>query len=165
MKLLKDKKLVKAITNEDLTAMVSLQLKLKKNSDVKGAIDLYSKLLKKKKKPWFYFYRGLNNAKLNNYEEAVEDYTKVLKYDKNNDGALNNRGIVYFEMRDYARAIKDLTAAIKIAPTEFTYLFRATSYFFLQKYDKAQADWKSAVACAKKNEMILKKRLEKVKKG
>jgi Flp pilus assembly protein TadD len=44
---------------------------------------------------------------MNNFREAVSDYTKVLAIDESNEHALHNRMISYEKMGDFTRAKLD----------------------------------------------------------
>lgn len=164
MKILDKKKLYEELINsKDQFTMLSLQLKIssKKNknkmNDAKEAVELYSKLLDSKKTELFYFYRALNYATLNENASAIADYTAVLKLNKKHASAHTNRGMCFFELGEYAKAVKDFTTSLKIGADYMTYLSRAESYFHMNKFDEAKADFLEAIKLKKESELSLKK--------
>jgi tetratricopeptide (TPR) repeat protein len=153
MKILDNKKLYEELINsKDQFSMLSLQLKIssKKNknkvNDAKEAIELYSKILKKKKAELFYFYRALNYAILKENASAIANYTIVLRFNNKNASARNNRGMCFYELGEYTKAVKDFTSSLKIGADYMAYLSRAESYFHLNKFDKAMEDFEKAIA-------------------
>ncbi|OIO41231.1 hypothetical protein AUJ10_01155 [Candidatus Pacearchaeota archaeon CG1_02_31_27] len=77
--------------------------------------------------PYFtraYFNRGIIYYNLNNYEKAIDDLTKVLKFESENIRAYYFRGLAYNYLGKYKNAIDDLNKAIELNPV------------FLEAYDK-----------------------------
>jgi len=60
-----------------------------------------------------YYNRALNKRYLNNYKEAINDYTLAIKLRPDYYKAYNNRGYVKLLMEDYSGAITDFTMTIK----------------------------------------------------
>jgi tetratricopeptide (TPR) repeat protein len=54
------------------------------------------------------------------YDRAIEDYTAALRIDPNHFGAYLNRGFVYRNKGDYARARADWEKALQIRPNDST---------------------------------------------
>ena len=59
------------------------------------------------------FSLGYCNSKLNNNNEAFENYTKLLKFNPKHSSAYNNRGVIYNERGEYQLALNDYTNALK----------------------------------------------------
>jgi tetratricopeptide (TPR) repeat protein len=54
---------------------------------------------------------------LNDYNSAINDFTKAIKYDENNISAYFNRGLCFKELRQYEQALVDFKFARKIDST------------------------------------------------
>ncbi len=59
------------------------------------------------------FYRGKAKEGIKLHKDAVVDYNAAIKADKNNVEAINYRGISYFEMQQYAEALKNFEESLK----------------------------------------------------
>ena len=59
------------------------------------------------------FSLGYCNSKLNNYNEAFENYTKLLKFNPKHSTAYNNRGVIYGIRGDHQAALTDYMNALK----------------------------------------------------
>ena len=91
--------------------------------------------------------RGFTYDELKKYEEAIADYTKAIELDPKDGLAYNNRGFVYFDQKKYSDAEEDFTTAIKIYKTDDAaepYFGRILSYFHLEKFSEAAADFEKA---------------------
>src|SRR5690606_7101097 len=55
------------------------------------------------------------------YEEAIEDYTKVIQVDPSDARAYHDRGKAKYHIGDYHGAIEDYTKAIEIDPSDAIY--------------------------------------------
>ena len=53
--------------------------------------------------------RGAAQMALGRYQEATEDFTRVIAEDKENERAYYFRGLAFFALREYQNAIDDLT--------------------------------------------------------
>ena len=63
-----------------------------------------------------YYNRGVAYEQKDNYERAIEDFSKAIKLSPDLYEAYHNRGIVYGETGNYERAIKDFSKAIDLEP-------------------------------------------------
>jgi tetratricopeptide (TPR) repeat protein len=59
------------------------------------------------------FSLGYCNSKLNNYNEAFDNYTKLLKFNPKHSTAYNNRGVIYGIRGDHQAALSDYMNALK----------------------------------------------------
>ena len=99
--------------------------------------------------PYFakaYFNRGLVYRKKEEYEKAIQDYTKAIELDTEYAYAYNNRGYVYDEIGDYDKAIVDYNRAIKLDPNYiYAYNNRGLAYYSKKNYQQAIADYNRAI--------------------
>ena len=68
-----------------------------------------------------YFYRAVANQALENFDEAILDYTKALQFNEKMCDAYYNRAKIILsrkdvEITDFNRAISDLEKALEIDP-------------------------------------------------
>ncbi len=87
---------------------------------------------------------GLSYEAINRYEDAIRVYTKALTLDNNSNASLW-RADLYFDLKEYEKAIKDYTIFLEIYGNEITgmsaYKFRGLSYMKLKKYEEARNDF------------------------
>ncbi len=86
------------------------------------------------------------NAHLENrLKDAVDLYTRLIIVSPNHF-IYNHRGLVYFTLSEYDKAIDDFTTAIKMAPNDTrVYTNRGLTYRMLKKYDESLADFNKSV--------------------
>jgi len=76
-----------------------------------------------------YYNRGLLYAAQNNYQQAIDDYTRMISL-KPTAQAYNNRGNIYNRLGRYEPAIADYDSAIRLIKNyPWFYINRATAYF------------------------------------
>jgi tetratricopeptide (TPR) repeat protein len=91
--------------------------------------------------------RGAAQMALANYKEALEDFTRVLKEDNDNERAYYFRGIALFALGDYSRAIDDLTLSLTRNNNRgIAHLARGMAYAELGEEKFAELDLNSATA-------------------
>ena len=83
------------------------------------------------------------------YEEAIEEYTKVLEFDKKNKKfnsiILANRALCYQNLKKNKEALHDSNQSIKLNPYYAKgYVKRGKVYMELEMYDDARADFQKA---------------------
>jgi Flp pilus assembly protein TadD len=82
-----------------------------------------------------------------NFDQAIEFYTKAISINQNNVTAYNNRGLVYYELKDYSEAISDYSKAISLKPNHLgTIINRGVSYSLSGDYKNASIDARKACA-------------------
>jgi tetratricopeptide (TPR) repeat protein len=92
------------------------------------------------------YYRKPINLKSNQYEQAVEDYSKAIQFSPDNAEYWNNRGIAYFKSRQYLASVEDHTKAIEINPNNAEYWDnRGLMYYYLAQAQKAFEDFSQAI--------------------
>jgi tetratricopeptide (TPR) repeat protein len=86
---------------------------------------------------------------------AITDYTKAIALDPKDSEAHFARGNVYYAGDDFGDALKDYEMAIKRNPKYAAALLgRGLTYEQLGKPDKAEADFKKAVAISDDEEVV-----------
>ncbi len=71
--------------------------------------------------------------------------TKAISANPKNAKAYNNRGIVYYELKDYRSAVNDYTQALSIKPNNLgTIINRGVSYSRAGDYKNATKDARKA---------------------
>jgi len=86
------------------------------------------------------------NAHLDNrLTDAIELYTQLILISPNHY-IYNHRGLVYFTLSDYEKAINDFTTAIHMAPKDTrVYTNRGLTYRMLKKYDESLKDFNKSL--------------------
>ena len=109
-----------------------------------GKVGWVHEILVKKAEDWF--FSGIVNFWTDKYEQAITDFTKVIKLDPKYPNVYLYRGISYASIGKYEQAIVDFTEMIKINPELLSgYYYRGLSYNYLGKYEKAIADYTDAI--------------------
>ena len=88
-------------------------------------------------------------ANLNQYEKAIENYTKAIKLDLEDELVHEThlrRGFCYMQLKQYEQAVIDFSKAIELNPTyTFAYDFRGDCYKELGQFDKAIENYAKAM--------------------
>src|SRR6266496_2399385 len=80
------------------------------------------------------------------YDQAIELFTRVLSLQPDYPEAYLHRGRCYDRKADHDRAIADFNEAIRCNPTHGKlYHFRGVSYAKKEDYDRAMADYNEAL--------------------
>jgi putative GTP pyrophosphokinase len=135
------------------------------------AINIYSQILKLNPpdaiKSLIYKHRGMAFFAESKYQEAIDDFSKVLEFDPKAYKAPYYRGIVYSVFQDYAKAIDDFSYSLEINPYQSFCLFRrGQAYYHVNDYPKALSDCENALVLDPGSESIKKFRnlvLDKLK--
>ncbi len=119
---------LKAMTPEQEIKMLDELVK----EDGNNAAALYNRA-------WLY-------ASRNDFEKAVEDYTKAIQLDKGQADIYYNRGLLYLKMKKYDLAVKDFDEAITLNPRDAdAYCNRGGVNNQLGKTDLAIRDYTEAL--------------------
>lgn len=98
------------------------------------------------------FKRGVYEALIGNYKEAIADFTQVIQLRPDDATAYVNEGIARAAIGDAKRAIADFNSALRLNPDlEVAYYNRGFVRFKLQDYQGALADFNHAIAIAPQN--------------
>ncbi|MDO8733753.1 MAG: tetratricopeptide repeat protein [Elusimicrobiota bacterium] len=113
------------------------------------AIELWDYNKSDKNKANVYINRGAAYSLIENYDNAVNDFTKAITLAEDSS-AYYNRAVVRAHQKRYNEAIKDLTATIKINPLlENAYLLRSELYRKTKKKELAEKDFSTASGISK----------------
>jgi tetratricopeptide (TPR) repeat protein len=95
---------------------------------------------------------GEFDAQQGNYEEAIKDYTKAIRYAPHDPVPLVSRGYAYQKMGRHDEAIADYTKAIQLSPADAElYLIRGVAYSLKGLNDQAILDYSKAIAIDPRN--------------
>lgn len=89
-----------------------------------------------------YNYRGIDYCYVKDYENAERDFLKMLEYIQDDPAIYNNLGYVNNLSKNYNKAVKYLSEAIRIKPNYIlAFLNRGYSYSNLNDKEKATSDF------------------------
>ncbi len=98
---------------------------------------------------------GLALNRAQRYDEAIREYTKVIRARPDAADAYVYRGIAAYESGQLAPSVADFTTALQLRPqSAVTYLYRGDSYQALGQTAKATSDYQQALARAGKDERL-----------
>jgi tetratricopeptide (TPR) repeat protein len=88
-----------------------------------------------------YLQSGITKHKQEDYKGAIKDYTKAIKFNKENKDAYFNRGSCELVIKDFKSAIADFTKTIELDQKYVkAYYSRATVFVSQEKYTDALPD-------------------------
>jgi tetratricopeptide (TPR) repeat protein len=126
------------------------------------AIDYFKKSIELE--PEFadsYAQMAYSLSNLRKYSEAIPYYDKVIEFNPNDSGAINDRGLAKVSNNDYYGAISDFGDAINLKNKELssyldsTYENRANAYLKVSNYDSAISDFSHAIGLKFGQQLIL----------
>ncbi|MBN8626946.1 MAG: tetratricopeptide repeat protein [Planctomycetes bacterium] len=91
---------------------------------LKDAVDYYTQRIKADERDaWSYEMRGLARTNLSDasepvYRLAAEDYTKAIELGRKSHRNYADRANIYYQLKDFGKALADIDEAIRIAPRE-----------------------------------------------
>ncbi|MFP4009176.1 MAG: tetratricopeptide repeat protein, partial [Spirulinaceae cyanobacterium] len=89
---------------------------------------------------------------LEQYKNAVSDFTKAIEIKPDLDNLWFNRGQAYLGLKEYENAISDYAEALKINPSNSsTYNNRGHAYKEIKEYEKAIADFTQVLKLVSNN--------------
>jgi putative GTP pyrophosphokinase len=135
------------------------------------AIEFYSRILEMKIddpiRSLIHKHRGMAYFAQSKYQEAIDDFSSSLEWDKKSYKAAYYRGVVHAVQQRYPEAAEDFTLSLDINPYQSFCLFRrGQAYYHIGDYPQAMADCDSSLALEPGNEGAAKLRqvlLEKLK--
>lgn len=93
----------------------------------------------------YFFNRGCEKARLQDYRGAISDFSKSIEINPNNESAYNNRGAIKAKLHDYTGAIVDYDKSIQIQPTfGHAYYNRGIIKITLRQTDSGRRDLNKA---------------------
>lgn len=109
--------------------------------DYKNSLDIANQLIAINDKIADYFYyRGISNKELRNYENAILDLNKAIDLDPKSklENYFYQRATVFYEQKEYVKSIEDLDVAISINKNNPAYMIeKAFNYMYLSSYEDA----------------------------
>jgi len=96
-----------------------------------------------------YLQRGAAYAQLNDYDQAMKDYNKVLEILPNFAEAFVVRGDLFSKLGNYDQSLKDFNKAVELVPKDAS-AYNAIAWFLATCKDSKYRDGKKAVQYAKK---------------
>ncbi|MDR0998652.1 MAG: tetratricopeptide repeat protein [Treponema sp.] len=135
------------------------------------AIEFYSRILEMKIdnsiRSLIHKHRGMAYFAQSKYQNAVEDFSSSMEWDKKSYKAAYYRGVVHAVRQRYSEAAEDFTLSLAINPYQSFCLFRrGQAYYHIGDYPQALADCDSSLALEPDNEGAKKLReilLDKLK--
>jgi putative GTP pyrophosphokinase len=115
------------------------------------AVTFYSRILEMKIddsiRSLIHKHRGMAYFAQSLYQDAIDDFSHSLEWDKNPYKAAYYRGVVWAVMQRYSQAVEDLTLALQLNPYQAFCLFRrGQAYYHLGDYPAALADCDASLA-------------------
>ncbi len=138
-----------ALTDElVLIASFVTGLKFYQQSDYKKALNHFTPSFTKNLNKisldtsHIFFYIGDIHLRTNNYNMAINNFSKYLEIYHDNFKAYYNRGRAYYYINKYDKAISDYDQVLNLKPRHTdAYINRGISYHAVNKYDLAISDF------------------------
>lgn len=84
---------------------------------------------------------GTQHLKAGRFNDAISVFTNAIRINRGDFKAYLGRGMAYYLIKDYRKAVEDFSVAIELEPSEPNlYANRANAYTRQQYYQKAIAD-------------------------
>jgi|SRR5690554_2855944 len=117
------------------------------------AISYYSKAIERKSNEKKYYYqRGIQYFKLKQYEDAIQDFSKVVLIDNKFADAYNDRGSAYKLTGNMDKAIADYTKAAELdKKTGLAYNNLGSLYREQKEYDRSIKAYDKAILIDQNN--------------
>ena len=112
------------------------------------SIDLFTEAEKEGCNPVnVYLNRGAAYLSIGETDWAIDDFTRVLNIDADNERALYYRGLAHVRKGDYDQAIEDLSCSIALNHERGAAFFaRGLAFAELDRVDESLRDLKTAIA-------------------
>lgn len=99
-------------------------------------------------------------------DTAIKEYTRVIQMDSTNYVAYFDRGYLYLQNRDTAKAFADLEMCKKLRPTDpNTYMILAVAYTKVEEFDKSIENYNYLIDKIKKPEYYNGRAMARLAKG
>jgi hypothetical protein len=86
------------------------------------------------------------NGKYTEPNKALDYWNNAIGTDPKSAEAFNNRGLAFYNLKQYQKAIKDYSQAIRMKPeNSVAYNNRGNAYYELLRYELAEADFKKSI--------------------
>ncbi|XP_060594169.1 uncharacterized protein LOC132748578 isoform X2 [Ruditapes philippinarum] len=108
-----------------------------------------------------YFNAGNVYFHSRQFSQALDYFTKTIKYNPKDESAILNRAITRVMLKDSQGALEDFRAAIKLSPySAHMYMNRGNLYASTQQYDMAEKDFTKALELNPDDPLVLKRRAD-----
>ena len=117
------------------------------SEEIIDSITYELKKIKKENSAELYLLRGNAWYDKNNYNNAIDDYNKAIKINKNYTLAFYNRGFAKIKKGEYDSAIEDYSKVVTIDESYVgAYVVRGSIYKFKEKSPLALEDYNKAIS-------------------
>lgn len=89
-----------------------------------------------------YGVRAYERTKEKKDDEAIADFTEAIQFDPTNAEFFDKRGSLHFNMKQFEKALKDFSEAIRLDSKPEFYLHRGYAHEALGMKDQAEEDYK-----------------------
>ena len=97
-------------------------------------------------KAYLEFHEGLSDYHKQDYDQAIEHYSRAIRFNPQMVNAYNNRGLAYHNKQEFDRAIQDFDKAVAIDPNHpGAYGNRGNAYLAKKDYDLAIQEYNQAL--------------------
>lgn len=124
----------------------SKKISNKKVKEIKATVKLPKKG-SEKGRDWHQKAMALwENGKYTEPNKALDYWNNAIGTDLKSAEAFNNRGLAFYNLKQYQKAIKDYSQAIRMKPeNSVAYNNRGNAYYELLRYELAEADFKKSI--------------------
>ncbi|UCE54100.1 MAG: tetratricopeptide repeat protein [Desulfobacterales bacterium] len=124
----------------------SKKISNKKVKEIKATVKLPKKG-SEKGRDWRQKAMALwENGKYTEPNKALDYWNNAIGTDLKSAEAFNNRGLAFYNLKQYQKAIKDYSQAIRMKPeNSVAYNNRGNAYYELLRYELAEADFKKSI--------------------
>ncbi|MDR2375059.1 MAG: tetratricopeptide repeat protein [Treponema sp.] len=127
------------------------------NNRFTEAIGFYSRILDMKItdsiRSLIHKHRGMAYFAQSMYQDAIDDFSKSLEWDRTSYKAAYYRGVVWSVTRSYPQAVDDFSLSLDINPYQAFCLFRrGQAYYHIGDYPAALADCEASLDLEPENE-------------
>jgi tetratricopeptide (TPR) repeat protein len=88
---------------------------------------------------------GICDLMLMRYRDARKNFEHAVKLDRTHSDAYNNLGVVYYQQRNYGKAIKNYEKATALNPWASYYSNLGAAYFAKKQFEKAALNYAKAL--------------------
>ncbi len=106
----------------------------------------YAKAISMSKTSLLYYSRGVAYYEMDQYTQAIDDFTRAIGIDQKFSRAYYGRGTTYFDLKKYELSIADLTKYIELEPRSYLGFFeRGRNFEMTGKHQEALNDYTKAI--------------------
>jgi tetratricopeptide (TPR) repeat protein len=114
--------------------------------DYANADSLLTKIMSMQKDNWYARYERAEIRKNINFDDAINEFSIVIKEKPDFIPPYEQRGIMYYSQKKYQEALADFVKLVQLAPNyDKAYLLRGSLHHALNHTDEALADYNKAL--------------------